>query len=96
MSFRVTLNCQVKPDQFSALKPFLQQNLPNVRGFKGNMRVSVLFDEQTSEMLLDEEWLTIESHQAYLKTIDENGVLGELSAFLSSPPQIRYFKKIDI
>lgn len=96
MSIRVTLNCQIKPDQFQELLPFLEANLPNVRGFNGNMRVSVLFNRENSEMLLDEEWLSVENHQAYLKFIEENGVLGKLGNFLDSPPQIRYFKKFEI
>lgn len=96
MSVRVTLNCQVRPEQFEELTPFLEDNLPNVRGFQGNMQVSVLYDKENCEMLLDEEWLSIESHRAYLKFIDENGVLGQLSAFLKAPPQIKYFKKVEI
>lgn len=96
MSVRVTLNCQVKSDQFQALLLFLEDNLPNVRGFKGNTQVSVLFDEKNNEMLLDEEWLTVENHQEYLKFISENGVLEELSSFLSAPPIIKYFDKVEI
>ncbi|WP_125719024.1 putative quinol monooxygenase [Pseudoalteromonas rubra] len=96
MSVRVTLNCQVKPEQFPALLPFLQENLPNVRGFKGNMRVSVLFDKANNEMLLDEQWLSAQSHQAYLHYISDNGVLAALSAFLSAPPVIKYFHKVEV
>ncbi len=96
MSVRVTLNCQVKPLQYPALTPFLEDNLPNVRGFNGNMQVSVLFDEQNSEMLLDEEWLSVEHHQDYLKHIDNNGVLEKLSAFFVEPPSIKYFEKVEI
>ncbi|MCG9680944.1 antibiotic biosynthesis monooxygenase [Vibrio sp. Isolate24] len=96
MSVKVTLNCQVKPERFQVLLPFLEDNLPNVRGFQGNMRVKVLFDQKNNEMLLDEEWLTIESHQEYLSFINDNGVLEELSSFLIAPPIIKYFDKIEI
>jgi len=96
MSIRVTLNCQVKPEQYETLIPFLEENLPNVRGFKGNMQVCVLYDKENCEMLLDEEWLSIENHQAYLKFIDGNGVLSKLSAFLNAPPQIKYFRRVEI
>ncbi|CZF78413.1 hypothetical protein GCE9029_00821 [Grimontia celer] len=96
MSVRVTLNCQVKPDQFQTLLPFLEDNLPNVRGFKGNMQVKVLFDEKNNEMFLDEEWLTLESHQAYLNFIEQNGILEELGSFLLAPPTIKYFDKVEI
>ena len=96
MSVRVTLNCQIKPNQFQALLPFLEDNLPTVRGFKGNMQVDVLFDEKNNEMLLDEEWSTEESHQAYLSFISQNGILEALSAFLCAPPTIKYFDKVDV
>ena len=96
MSVKVTLNCQIKDGQFQALVPFLEDNLPNVRGFKGNVKVSVLFNKGNNEMLLDEEWLTVESHQAYLSFIHENGVLDELSSFLRSPPCIKYFDRVEI
>ncbi|MEJ2406613.1 MAG: antibiotic biosynthesis monooxygenase [Candidatus Thiodiazotropha sp.] len=96
MSIRVTLNCLVKADQFNALLPFLEENLPNVRGFYGNTKVKVLFDENNNEMLLDEEWLSTERHQDYLKFISGNGVLEALEEFLVGPPQIKYFTLVDI
>ena len=96
MSVRVTLNCQVVPERFEMLSRFLEDNLPNVRGFKGNMQVSVLFDDKNHEMLLDEEWLSVESHQSYLKFIEGNGVLEKLGNFLKVPPQIKYFKRLEI
>lgn len=96
MSIRVTLNCNIKSGQLDVLLPFLKQNLPNVRGFKGCVGVSVYFDESNSEMLLEEEWLNVEQHHAYIKHIDNNGVLGELAQLLESAPLIKYFKKENI
>ncbi|WP_295895604.1 antibiotic biosynthesis monooxygenase [uncultured Vibrio sp.] len=96
MSIRVTLNCQIKSDQIDTLRPFLESNLPNVRGFTGNRRVSVLFDQDSNEMLLDEEWASVESHQAYIQFIAENGVLEKLGRFLETPPQIKYFEYLDL
>jgi quinol monooxygenase YgiN len=96
MSIRVTLNCQLNTNKIQELIPFLEDNLPNVRSYKGNLKVSVLFNKENTEMLLDEEWLSVEDHQAYLNHIDENGVLGMLKAFLDSPPDIKYYIKSDI
>jgi quinol monooxygenase YgiN len=96
MSVRVTLNCKVKTGQFNSLLPFLDKNLPNVRGFQGNTKVKVLFDDKNSEMLLDEEWLSVEDHKAYISFISENGVLEALTGYLSEPPMIKYYKAIDI
>lgn len=96
MSVRVTLNCQIKTEQFEVLLSFLEQNLPNVRGFNGCMSVTVYFDKARTEMLLEEEWISIEHHQSYIRHIEINGVLGELAEFLSSDPTIKYFDKSDI
>ncbi|UXI02598.1 putative quinol monooxygenase [Photobacterium sp. TY1-4] len=96
MSVRVTLNCPVKPERFQQLLPFLKENLPNVRSFNGNLQVKVLFDQTSNEMLLDEEWLSVESHQAYLSFIHDNGVLDQLGTFLSTQPTIKYFETIEI
>ena len=96
MSVRVTLNCQVKTDKLKVLLPFLEENLTNVRGFDGCMSVTVYFDKGCSEMLLEEEWLSIEHHQIYIKHIKRNGILGELADFLTSPPVIKYLQKSDI
>ncbi|MEJ2613173.1 MAG: antibiotic biosynthesis monooxygenase [Candidatus Thiodiazotropha sp.] len=96
MSVRVTLNCQVKPGHFKSLLPFLEENLPTVRGFHGNMRVEVLFDEKNSEMLIDEEWASVEDHKAYIGFISKNGILDSLGRFLFAPPEIKYFKSVDI
>jgi quinol monooxygenase YgiN len=87
----VTLNCRIKPERYEALVPFLAENLPNVRSFPGCQRVSVYFDRDDREMLLDEDWLSVEAHQSYIDFITDNGILGSLAAFLEGPPDIRYF-----
>ncbi len=96
MSVKVTLNCKVKHQQFELLLPFLDRNLPNVRGFKGCMGVNVLFDQSNHEMLLDEKWQSVEDHQQYLEFINNNGVLGQLSEFLDEAPAIKYFAEVDV
>ncbi|WP_340679351.1 hypothetical protein [Paraglaciecola sp.] len=96
MRVRVTLNSQIKSEQFEVLLPFLTKNLPNVRGFNGCMNVTVYFDKGRSEMLLEEDWLSIEHHQSYMKHIESNGILKELAELLASDPVIKYLQKIDI
>jgi len=91
MTVRVTLVCQLKPNTLDTLTPFLAENLPNVRAFAGNKRVSVLFNQDNNEMLLDEDWEDVKSHQSYLEHIAQTGILAQLSGFLASPPDIKYF-----
>jgi len=93
MSVRVTLNCQVKSGQLEVLKSFLEKNLPNVRKFDGCLSVVVYFNNENLEMLLEEQWLGIKQHQAYLEHIENNGVLANLAAFLELTPVIKYFNK---
>jgi len=75
---------------------FLAANLPNVRGFDGCLGVAVYFDDENGEMLLEEEWLNVQKHYAYIKHIEENGVLEQLAAFFETPPSIKYFTKASI
>ncbi|MEH6633466.1 MAG: hypothetical protein V7776_21835 [Halopseudomonas aestusnigri] len=96
MTVRVTLNCPLKPSGFVKLLPFLQENLPNVRAFEGNKRVSIFFDKPNNEMLIDEDWASVEHHQSYIEFISNNGIMDQLAAFLSLPPTIKYFDLVDI
>lgn len=93
MSIRVTLNCLLKAGQITSIMPFLEENLPNVRGFKGCLGVSVYFDIEQGEMLLEEEWMSVAAHQTYIESIQASGVLAELAAFFEAPPSIKYFDK---
>ena len=96
MSYRVMLESKIKLELKKPLFIFLEENLPNVRSFKGCMNVTVLFDEQSGDMLFDEEWISKEHHQAYLAFIQDNGVLADLAAFLQGPPKINYYSKVEI
>ncbi len=96
MSVRVVLNCNPKYSSVSDLLAFLKERLPSVRGFEGCMNVSVYFDESRSEMMLEEEWLSVEKHQVYMQHIARNGVLNQLAGFLSADPAIKYFSREEI
>ncbi len=96
MTVRVTLNCQVKSGHIKVLISFLKNHLSNVRSFNGCMSVTIYFDKDNSEMLIEETWLNAEHHQAYIKHIESNGVLSELVQFLELAPVIKYFIKESI
>ncbi|NEZ61560.1 antibiotic biosynthesis monooxygenase [Leptolyngbyaceae cyanobacterium CCMR0082] len=96
MSTKVLIESTVKAGSMNTLTPFLAANLPNVRGFSGCLQVTVYFDSETQRMIFDEEWLTIEHHQRYINAITQNGVLHKLAHFLESPPNIKYFDRMEI
>ncbi|MBW9267748.1 MAG: antibiotic biosynthesis monooxygenase [Candidatus Thiodiazotropha sp. (ex. Lucinisca nassula)] len=96
MTKKVIIESTVKDGVFDRLMPFLQANLPNVRGFKGCLNVTVFLDNESRIMIFDEEWMSVEDHQKYINTIADSGVMGELISFLESPPEIKYFDRIDV
>jgi quinol monooxygenase YgiN len=96
MSIRVLIESSIKKNELDRLLPFLAANLPNVRGFNGCLNVTVLLNRESGEMVFDEEWLTADHHQEYIKFITNNGVMGQLGAFLESPPLIKYLGRLSI
>ncbi len=96
MRVTVTIQAAVKQGLYEKLEKFLTENLSNVRGFNGALNVSVLFNQQTNDFLIYEEWLSEEHHQAYIKAISDNGILDQLAAFFDDAPVIKYYQKEDI
>jgi quinol monooxygenase YgiN len=96
MSYRVLLKSIVKAETIDSLFLFLEKNLPNVRSFKGCLNVTVLYDDASNKIVFDELWTSRENHQAYIAFIESNGVLGSLAEFLEGPPNICYYKIMDL
>ncbi len=96
MSVWVTLEMKVKEGAFAALQPFLEANLPRVRGFEGAKSVSLLHDDETGRFLLLEEWRSREHHESYIQFISDNGVMAELLAFMQGPPDVKYYAKLPL
>lgn len=96
MSVKVTLNCQVRENQFGDLHTFLEDNLSNVRNFRGCHEVSVFFDHVNYELILDETWEDIQHHRDYILFITENNIMSQLVSFFKSPPTVKYFNLVNI
>ena len=96
MSIVVILSSQVKPEKLNALLPFLEENLPNVRGFKGCQNVTVLLNQETGEMVFNETWKDQPAHANYIQFIQENGVMEQLVSYLKGPPTVSYLDTLDI
>ncbi|NTS75796.1 antibiotic biosynthesis monooxygenase [Catenovulum sp. SM1970] len=91
MTVSVTLTCELATESLDALQHFLAANLSNVRGFEGGQRVSILFDQNNQNMLIDEDWQSVSAHKSYMQFIEQNGVLAELASFFKRPPTINYY-----
>lgn len=96
MSVWVTLEMTVRDGAYSELHTFLQEKLPVVRGFDGALSVSILFDEQSNQLLIFEEWKSRGHHQVYLQSIAENGVMEQLLSFMTTPPDVQYYERLMI
>ena len=96
MTINVTIQAQVKKGSYGELNKFLEVNLPNVRGFLGALSISVLFNAETHDFLLFEEWESQTHHGSYIQAITGNGVLAELADFFTAEPMIKYYNKQDI
>ncbi len=96
MTVSVILDSRVKTEKIAELLPFLEQNLPNVRGFQGCVQVRVLLNQDNGDFILYEDWESIKTHQAYIQFISANGVMESLVAFLEHPPQVKYLNKLPI
>ena len=94
MTIWVTLEMNVKDREFDALSAFLEENLPNVRGFDGALSVTLYYDQATRAFLIHEEWVSKAHHQAYLAFIEERGVIASLMGFMEGPPKVTYYDRL--
>ncbi len=93
---KVILDMKAKSDLVPKYMVFLEENLPNVRGFEGCKSVEVYFNEETKEMAIDEIWASKAHHQNYIKFITENGVMKQLVSFLEKEPMVRYYNILEL
>lgn len=96
MSVWVTLEFTVRDGAYARLRPFLEDKLPAVRGFDGALSVSILYNEDTRELLILEEWKSQAHHQKYLQAIGDNGVMEQLLSFMTAPPDVHYYERVVI
>lgn len=96
MSIWVTLEMSVIDGAYANLEPFLEKNLPAVRGFDGALAVSILFDDESGKLLIFEEWKTRQHHQAYISAITQNGIMKQLLSFMTGPPDVQYYERVMI
>ncbi len=94
MAIWVTLAMTVKSGSLDTLSAFLQENLPNVRGFDGALQVNLFYDPETRAFLLHEEWASKSHHQAYLAFIQNAGVMDALLAFMEGAPEVTYYERL--
>ncbi len=96
MSVLVLLEVQVKPEEISNMKAYMEEIIPDTRAYEGCQRIDVYFDTgDTASMVAVEYWDSRAHYEKYHLWRKETGVLDRIGAMLTGSPSIRYFNRID-
>ena len=78
----ITLEMPVKPDMLEDYLNILKEALVETRAYKGCKSVTTLVDQETSSVVLVEEWDSVEDQQAYITWRTETGLIDAVSPFM--------------
>lgn len=82
MSVMITLEMPVKPDMLEDYLNILKGALVETRSYKGCRSVTTLVDQETSSIVLLEEWDSAEDQQAYIAWRVETGLIDAIAPFM--------------
>ncbi len=82
MSVMVILEMPVKPDMLEDYLNILKGALVETRDYKGCRSVTTLVDQETSSVVLVEEWDSVEDQQAYMAWRVETGLIDAIAPFM--------------
>ena len=82
MSVMITLEMPVKPDMLEEYLNILKGALVETRSYKGCRSVTTLVDQETSSIVLVEEWDSAEDQQAYIAWRVETGLIDAIAPFM--------------
>ena len=82
MSVMVILEMPVKPDMLEDYLNILKGALVETRDYKGCRSVTTLVDQETSSVVLVEEWDRVEDQQAYMAWRVETGLIDAIAPFM--------------
>ena len=78
----ITLEMPVKPDMLEDYLNILKGALVETRSYKGCRSVTTLVDQETSSVVLVEEWDSAEDQKAYMAWRMETGLIDAISPFM--------------
>ncbi len=78
----ITLEMPVKPDMLEEYLNILKGALVETRSDKGCRSVTTLVDQETSSIVLVEEWDSAEDQQAYIAWRVETGLIDAIAPFM--------------
>ncbi len=91
MSVMITLEFPVKPDMLNDYLDSLKGALVETRDYKGCRSVTTLVDQETSSVVLVEEWDSAEDQQAYMAWRVETGLIDAIAPFMQGEPITRTY-----
>jgi|TARA_B100000953_G_scaffold136783_1_gene113228 quinol monooxygenase YgiN len=78
----ITLEMPVKPEMLEDYLNILKGALVETRSYKGCRSVTTLVDQETSSIVLVEEWDSAEDQQAYIAWRVETGLIDAIAPFM--------------
>ena len=87
----ITLEMPVKPDMLEDYLNILKGALVETRAYKGCRSVTTLVDQETSSIVLVEEWDSAEDQQAYIAWRVETGLIDAIAPFMQGELVTRIF-----
>ena len=97
MSVLINLEFPIKPEKGDDFLDFMREALVATRAYDGCISVKTYLEEDSSIVLLVEEWESAENQAAYMKWRLETGLMEALAEFLAGELVVRtYAPKADI
>ena len=78
----ITLEMPVKPEMLEDYLNILKGALVETRSYKGCRSVTTLVDQETSSVVLVEEWDSVDDQQAYMAWRVETGLIDAIAPFM--------------
>ena len=78
----ITLEMPVKPEMLEDYLNILKGALVETRSYKGCRSATTLVDQETSSIVLVEEWDSAEDQQAYIAWRVETGLIDAIAPFM--------------
>ena len=91
MSVMITLEMPVKPEMLEDYLNILKGALVETRNYKGCRSVTTLVDQETSSVVLVEEWDSVDDQQAYMAWRMETGLIDAIGPFMQGELVTRTF-----
>ena len=97
MPVTVLLLAQAKPEKVGNLKSYIAKCLPETRLYEGCINIDIYEDiDNQGSLVFYENWESVNMYETYLEYRTTQGVMEEIGSMLINPPEITYYKRVEI